>query len=175
VGITRWLALPQPPGFAELVDGGRTLIVTTGPELRVYDAPSMQLRFPPLPLPASPQRLLASKDGARVATSYGIAGSEGCQERVLIHDTHAGRRLPGTVLLPGALRHLEFSADHARLLVLGAPATATWVYATDTLKRIGEYPNDEFQPVNAAAFSRDQRNILLATMASETGLGEDSL
>jgi WD40 repeat protein len=175
VGITHWLALPQPPGFAELVDGGRTLVVTTGPELRVYDAPSMQLRFPPLPLPASPQRLLASADGARVATSYGIAGREGFQERVLVHDTHAGRRLPGTVQLPGALRHLEFSADHSRLLAVGAPTTATWVYATDTLQRIGEYPNDEFQPVFSAAFARNQRDILLVTMANESGLGEDSL
>ena len=175
VGITRWLALPQPPGFAELVDGGRTLIITTGPELRIYDARSMQLRFPPLPLPASPQRLLASTDGARVATTYGIAGRERFEEQLLIHDTHAGRRLPGSVLLPGSLRQLAFSADHARLLVVGAPATATWVYATDTLKRIGDYPNDEFQPVNAAAFARDQRDILLLTTASENSLGEDSL
>ncbi len=175
VGRTRWLVLPQPPGFAELADGGRTLIVTTGPELRVYDAPSLHLRFPPFPLPSSPQRLLVSTDGARVATSYGLSGPEGFQERVLVHDTRAGRRLPGTMLLPGALRRMDFSADHSRLLVLGPRQAATWVYVTDTLQRIGEYPHDEFQPVNAAAFARDRRDILLATIANENGLGANTL
>jgi hypothetical protein len=175
VGITPWLTLPQPPGFAELVDGGRTLVVTVGPELRVYDAPALRLRYPPLPLPASPQRLLASADGTRVVTTYGGSGTDGFHERLLVHDTRAGRRLPGTAQFPGALRRLAFSADHRRLLVLGATTTATWVYATDTLRRLGEYPHDDFQPVQGAAFARDQHDVLLVTLAHENGLGENTL
>jgi WD40 repeat protein len=171
IGLTPWLSLPQPPGFAELIDGGRTLVVTTGPELRIYDAPALRLRHPPLPLPASPQRLLASADGARLVTSYGSSDTTGFHEQLLVHDLRSGRRLPGTVGLPGPLERLAFSADHARLLVLGAPLSATWVFTTDSLQRIGEFPHDEFQPVYGAAFARDQHDILLVTMASQGGLG----
>ena len=173
-GITPWLTLPQPPGFAELIDGGRTLVVTTGPELRIYDAPSLRLRHAPLPLPASPQRLLVSADGARVATAYGDSDATGFHERILLHDLLAGRRLPVAAVLPGPLRWLQFSADHKRLLVVGAPTTATWVFATDTLRRIGEYASDEFQPVVAATFDSDQHDLWLATLAN-SGVGENSL
>jgi WD40 repeat protein len=173
-GITPWLTLPQPPGVAELVDGGRTLIVTSGSQLRVYDAPSLRLRHAPLPLPASPQRVLVSADGARLATSYGASDATGFHERILVHDLHLGRRLAVAAVLPGPLRSLQFSADHTRLLVGGAPSTATWLYATDTLRRIGEYTSDEFQPVVGAAFARDQHDIWLVTL-SNTSLGENSL
>jgi hypothetical protein len=173
-GVTAWLTLPQPPGFAELVDGGRTLIVTTGPQLRVYDAPGLHLRYPPLPLPASPQRLLVSTDGARLATTYGGWDANGFHERLLVHDLRSGRRLTVDAVLPGPLRILAFSADHTRLLVQGPPSIATWVYATDTLRRIGEHPSDEFQPVTWAAFARDQREIWLSTLASPES-GENSL
>ena len=69
-------------------------------------------------------------------------------------------------VLPGPLRTLAFSADHTRVLVGGPPSIATWVYATDTLRRIGEYPSDEFQPVTSAAFARDQHEVWLSTVAS---------
>jgi len=173
-GTTPWLTLPQPPGFAELIDHGRTLIVTTGPQLRIYDAPRMHLRYPPLPLPASPQRLLASTDGTRLVTTYGGSDAHGFHERLLIHDLRSGRRLPVTAVLPGALRTLAFSADHSRLLLGGTPSAATWVYATDSLRRIGEYPIDEFQPVTWAAFAHDQHDVWLATLANSE-LGENSL
>jgi WD40 repeat protein/predicted Ser/Thr protein kinase len=175
VGATPWLLLPQPPGFAELIDGGRTLVVTTGAQLRVYDAPAMRLRHAPVPLPASPQRLLASADGARIATTYGGSDTAGFGERLLVHDLRTGRRLPGTARLPGPLGRLEFSPDHARLLVRGGASDATWVYATDTLRRIGEYPHDEFEPVNDAHFAANPRDIWLATLASRNGLGDNAL
>jgi hypothetical protein len=174
-GITPWLSLAQPPGFAELIEDGHTLVVTVGPQLRIYDVPGLRLRHPPSPLPASPQRLLASSDGARVVTAYGYSDAAGFHERLLVHDLHTGRRLPVQAVLPGPLRYLEFSTDRRRLLVQGAPAIATWVFATDTLRRIGTYPDDGFQPVTRATFARDQHDIWLATVANEAGLGENRL
>ena len=173
-GASPWLTLPQPPGFAELIDDGRTLVVTSGPQLRVYDAPGLRLRYPPQALPASPQRLLASADGARLATTYGSSDATGFHEQVLIHDLRRGRRLPAAALLPGPLRALQFSADHTRLLIGGAPADAVWVYATDSLRRIGEYDSDPFQPVTGEAFARDQHDVWLATLANP-GTGENTL
>ena len=173
---TRWIALAQPPGFAELVDGGRTLLATVGPQLRIYDAPSLRLRFPPLALPDSPQRLLASDDGAQVLLGFaGSGGSTGLQERLQRYDLRTGRRLPGEVTLDGPLRMLALSANGSRLLAIGPPEGATTLFATDGMRKLADYPHDPFQPVVRGAFANDGRDLWLVSAAGDPRLGSDAL
>lgn len=172
---TPWLALPQPPGFAELVDGGRTLVATVGPSLRVYDAPAMRLRFAPIALPDSPQRLLASPDGTRVLLSFGGHGATGFEDRLRQYDLRRGMPLAGEADLPGPLRQLAWSADGSRLLAVGPAEAATDVLASIGLKRLAQYPHDAFQPVTWAAFVPGGHDLLLATHAPDPRLGNDVL
>jgi WD40 repeat protein len=171
---TRWLTLPQPPGFAELVDGGRTVLVTTGPQLRILDGESLRLRFAPIALPDSPQRLLANADGSRVVLSFGTRGEDGFEERLRIYDARNGRRLPGEAFLAGPLHMLVFSPGDKRVLAVGPADAATTVLATAGLRRLAEYPHDPFQPVLWAAFDRG-RDVMLVTHARDPRLGEDAL
>ncbi|MCJ0825477.1 WD40 repeat domain-containing serine/threonine protein kinase [Luteimonas sp. 50] len=170
-----WLELPQPPGFAELVDRGRTLLVTVGPSLRVYDVPSLRLRFAPIALPDSPQRLLASPDGGRVLLSFGGHGPVGFEDRLRQYDLRRGTRLAGDLALPGPLRQIAFSADGSRLLAVGPAEAATDVLAATRLGRLAQYPHDAFQPVTWAAFAPGRRDLLLATRAPDPRLGSDVL
>ena len=172
---TPWIELPQPPGFAELVDKGRTLLVTVGPELRIYDVPAMRLRFPPLALPNSPQRLLASPDGARAILSFGTHGATGFEDRLRQYDLRRGTRLPGEIALPGPLRQIAWSPDGMRLLAVGPAEAATDILAGAGLKRIAQYPHDAFQPVTWAAFAPGGRDLWLATRAPDARLGNDAL
>ena len=172
---TPWIELPQPPGFAELVDRGRTLLVTVGPSLRVYDAPSLRLRFAPIELPDSPQRLLASPDGMRVLLSFGGHGSTGFEDRLHQYELRRGTRLPGEASLPGPLRQLAWSADGTRLLAVGPAEAATDVLAGTGLEHLAQYPHDAFQPVTWAAFVPAGHDLLLATRAPDARLGNDVL
>lgn len=172
---TPWLTLPQPPGFAELVDGGRTLLVTIGPSLRIYDAPALRLRFPPIALPASPQRLLAAPDGTRVLLSFGGHGSQGFEDHLRQYDLRRGVALAGDASLPGPLRQLAYAADATRLLAVGPTEAATDVLAGRDLARIAQYPHDAFQPVTWAAFAPGGHGLLLATRAPDARLGSDVL
>jgi WD40 repeat protein len=171
----RWLRLPQAPGFAELVDGGRTLLVTLGPSLRVYDAATLHLRAPAIALPDTPQKLLASDDGARVLLTFGAHGSDGFEEHLRQFDLRHCRALAGETILPGPLRRLAYSADGARVLAVGTPDGATTVLGSDGLRRIGEFPHDPFQPVLWADFAADNRRVALVASAQDPRLGEDSL
>ena len=173
---TPWITLAQPPGFAELVDGGRTLLATVGPQLRVYDAPSLRLRFPPIALPDSPQRLLASDDGLQVLLGFaGSGGSTGLQERLQHFDLRTGRRLPGEIILDGPLRMLTLSADGRRLLAIGPPEGATTLFATKDMRKLADYPHDPFQPVVRGAFANDGRDLWLVSAAGDPRLGSDAL
>lgn len=172
---TPWLALPQPPGFAELVDHGRTLLVTVGPQLRVYDAPALRLRFAPIALPNSPQRLLASPDGGRVLLSFGGHGGNGFEDRLRQYELRRGAQLAGEVALPGPLRQIAWSPDGARLLAVGPAEAATDVLAGAGLERLAQYPHDPFQPVTWAAFAPTGHELLLATRAPDARLGNDML
>ena len=172
---TPWLALPQPPGFAELIEHGRTLLVTIGPSLRVYDAPALRLRFPPIALPNSPQRLLATPDGARVLLDFGGHGASGFEDRLRQYDLHRGVALAGEAVLPGPLRQLAYAPDGARLLAVGPTEAATDILAGNGLKRIAQYPHDAFQPVTWAAFAPGGHDLLLATRAPDPRLGSDVL
>ena len=175
ISLTPWLGLPQPPGFAELVDRGRSLLVTTGPQLRVYDSTTMRLRFPPIALANSPERLLASADGSRALLTFGGGSDQGFVEHLQVFDLSKGTRLPGEASLPGQLRHLAFSADHERVLAVGPTEAMTIVFATDNLHQIGTYVHDPFQPVQWADFAATGNDVLLVTLATDPRLGNNAL
>lgn len=172
---TPWLALPTPPGFAELVEGGRTLVVTVGAHLHVYSARDMRPRFAPLPLPASPQRFLASPQGTRLLLGFGGRGQAGFEDRLRQYDLQRGVELPGTARLRGPLRQLAYSRDGSRLLAVGPADAATDVLAGTDLAPLAQYPHDPFQPVAWAAFASAGSGLLLATRAPDARLGEDLL
>jgi len=151
----RWLQLPQPPGFAELVDGGRTLALTIGPRLAFHDARTLAGLGAPLELPASPERFAIDAAGTRIALLFGGSGIDGFEERLQLFDAHSGRRLPGEAKLAGPQRRLAFSPDGTRLLAVGPPDAATLVFDTRGLQRVGEFPHDPYQPVAWADFDPD--------------------
>ena len=172
---TSWIKLPQPPGFAELLDGGRLLVVTIGPQLRIFDAATMKLRVPPIALVDSPQRLLANADGSRVLLSFGGSGPDGFQERLQLYNARTGMQLPGEAVLRGPLRHLAFSADNARILAVGPTEGSTLVLSSTGLRRIGEYPHDPDEPVKWADFAAVGDDVLLLTGVTDARLGSDTL
>lgn len=172
---TPWIKLSQPPGFAELLDGGRLLMVTVGPQLRVYDAATLKLRLPPIALVNSPQRLLANADGSRVLLSFGGSGPDGFQERLQLYNARTGMQLPGEAVLRGPLRHLAFSTDSARILAVGPAEGSTLVLSSTGLHRIGEYPHDPDAPVKWADFASAGDDVLLVTGATDVRLGNDTL
>ena len=172
--ISPWLRLPQPPGFAELLDSGRLLVVTSGAQLRIYDAKTLQLRSPVLALGDSPERLLANADGTRVLLAFGGSGPDGFQERLQLYNARTGMRLPGEAVLHGPLRHLEFSADNSRILVVGPADGSTIVLASTGLRRIGEFPHDPDEPVKWASFSDIGVQVALVTGATDVRSGGDT-
>lgn len=174
-GIGDWTELPQRPGFAEVVGKGQILLVTTAEELRVYDAATMRLRSPAIPLPSSPQRMVASADGSVAVLTYPDSGPDGFLERLEVFDIRAGRRLPGTIDLGGPLRLLKLSRDNSRLLATGERNDSTVVLETRGLKRLGTYPHDETAPVLSAAFALDSDAIWLVVRDDDARLGADTL
>jgi WD40 repeat protein len=175
VSLGPWLQLPQPPGFAELLDRGRLLVLSVGPELRFYQAPGLQPRFRPIPLPASPERLLANADGSRVVLAFGDRGKDGFGERLMVFDGQSGRRLAGEVVLPGQLRRLALSHDSSRMLAVGVADAETTVLSVSGLRTLGAYPHDPFEPVIWADFSATGKDVLLVTRAQDSRLGSDKL
>ena len=178
--LTRWLDLAQPPGFAELLDSGRLLVVTVGPQLCIYDAATLHLRFAPIALANSPQRLLANVDGSRLLISFGGHGPDGFQERLQLFNARTGSRLPGEAVLHGPLRHFSFSADSARILAVGPNEGSTFVLASAGLRQLAEYPHDPYEPVKWADFAGETKgstsdDVLLVTSATDARLGNDTL
>ncbi len=173
---TPWLTLAQPPGFAELVDDGRTLVVTVGPQLQVYDVPELRPRFAPIALPNSPQRLLASVDGTRVLLTFTAGGgATGMQEHIRQYDLRNGMPVPGAASVPGPLRMLAYSADGERLLAVGPDDATTTAWVSTGMRKLGEYPHDPFQPVRWGAFADPAQDLWLVMAADDARLGSDAL
>lgn len=177
---TPWLSLAQPPGFAELVGDGRTLVVTVGPQLRIYDAPpsnapALRQRTVPIALPNSPQSLLVSRDGRRALLDFGVPHESGYGNQLQLYDLVTGRRLPGEVVLQGPLLMLAFSPDGQRIVAIGPTEGATTVLDAQPLRVVGEYPHDPFQPVVGADFSMNGRDLLMVTRADDPRFGGDAL
>ncbi len=174
-GAEAWTELPQAPGFAQLLDQGHLLVSSLGPQLQVYDLPSLQPRYPALALPSSPQRMLASPNGSIGIFSLGDKQGNEFVERLWAFDLRSGRRLPGEVVLPGPLRLLSFDPRARRLLVVGPAEGATTVLELPSLRLLAEYPHDPFEPVQWAAFSADDASVLLVRRAMDPRLGSDAL
>ncbi len=171
---TEWIELPQPPTYAELVDAGRTIIVVTGRELRVYDAATLRLRQPAIAISGAPQHLLARDDGSLVVLTFGDDGTQGLEERIEAWDLAGGGRLAGTAVRTGPLQ-LAFSPDHARLLATGPRATQTTVFDLPALGLVGTYAHDPDTYVAWARFDLVGRNLVIAERAMDPVISDDAL
>ncbi|MBS0192900.1 MAG: protein kinase [Proteobacteria bacterium] len=173
-GLSPWLELPQPPGFALPLDAGRELLVTTGPQLRGYDSATRKPLFAPVALPDSPERLLVSPDDSRVLLSFGASSDHGFVEHMQLYDARHGQRLRADARSVGPYGRLAFSRDGSRLLAIGPPSAQTEVFDGKDLHRIGALPNDPYQPVQWGDFDADG-SVWLVTRAGDTRLGSDVL
>jgi WD40 repeat protein len=170
---TRWIELPQPVDFADLVDGARTLIATAGAEIYVFDAVTMTPRYPAIKLAANPQRLVISEDGASIVLAYGHTGARGFEERLETYDLRTGQRRLADATVSGPLRQLELSADGSKVLTTGPAHGATDVFETTTLRHIGTYPHDARTPVVWAAFDSGSGKVLLITRSEDDPRADD--
>ncbi|HEY8010578.1 MAG TPA: WD40 repeat domain-containing serine/threonine-protein kinase [Rudaea sp.] len=171
---TPWVDLPQPVGFAELVDGAKTLVASAGPQLFVFDAATMKPRYPPLALRANPMRLAASADGAFVVLAFGHNGKSGFEENLESYDLRTGKLRVGGATVKGPLRQLELSPDASRLLATGPPDGSTEIFDSATLQRLGAYPHDAQRPVLWATFTADATQVWLVTRNVDDTLSDNA-
>ncbi|MGD2168135.1 MAG: serine/threonine-protein kinase, partial [Gammaproteobacteria bacterium] len=171
--MTRWLELPQPPGYAEIIDQGRLLLLSVGAELRAYDTTTLNPRYAPVPLPQTPQRFLTHDDGRQVLLSFGGHGRNGHQEMLQHFDGIAGRRLPGEAVLDGPMLRYAFSPDGRRLAAVGARDGITSVFDSEELRPVAEFPHDPFEPVVWAEFHDE--DLLLLVRPVDPQLGDAGL
>ncbi|MGH8029177.1 MAG: hypothetical protein ACREO3_04485, partial [Arenimonas sp.] len=169
-----WRSIEQPPGLAAVLADG-TVAATIGPTLQAFDAATLAPRGAPIDLPASPQRMLASPDGARVVLTFGAHGSEGPQEILRVFDLGAPRALPGEARVPGPVLQLAWSADGTRVLAVGPPEGATTLFAVDGLRELARYENDPFEPVQGAAHAPTGGAVWMVTRTSDPRFGGDAL
>jgi WD40 repeat protein len=165
--VTDWIRLPQPVLFAELVDGARTLVAICGHMLYVFDARTMQPRYAPIDLPATPQDLAVDDIGETLLLPFGHNGEQGFEERIVTVALATGdiRELADHV--SGPIRQLAFSPDGRDILVVGPPNAETQVYDAKTRQRVGAYAHDREQPVLAAQFTADSKMAWLVTRSTE--------
>jgi WD40 repeat protein len=169
-----WLSFESPPNYAELLDGGRLLVVTVAAKLHAFDAMTLVPRYAPIPLPSSPQRFMSSHDGRYVMLSFGEHGPpSGHLDRLRVIDVRRGEWLFGDVALEGPTRRFAFSSDDARILAIGPEQGVTSVLARDGLTVLAEYPHDPFEPVVAADFRGP--DVLLLTQAPDLHYGRSRL
>jgi WD40 repeat protein len=161
---TSWLPLPPPIAFAELVDRSRTLVAVARTTLHVLDAATLARTRTSVPLRATPQRFTVSADGRLAALSFGHNGASGLEERIEIRDLAGGARIGADdIVVKGPLRHMALSPDAARLLTVGPDDGSTDVFDTRTLARVGRFGHDPTEPVIAASFTADSRELWLVT------------
>lgn len=170
----RWLALAQPPGFAELAFDGSMLVATVGASLQRFDAHTMAPRGEPIALPQTPQRFLLSGDGQRVFLSFPERDADGFAERLKAWDLADGRQLPGEIVLKGPLQQLAH-AGAGRLVAVGPADGATTVLDAASLRAIDHWPHDPFEPVVAAGAIPDHDALWLLARADDPRLGRDTL
>jgi WD40 repeat protein len=164
---TPWIELPQPVSFAELIDGGRTLIAASGTQLTIFDRATMQPRYAPIELGNSPMRLVASAGSNTAVLSFPEKALTGFAERLESFDLRNGRRQAEPVVVTGPLRQFELSPDGARLLATGSAQTPTLVFDARTLHRIGAYAHSPTTPVMWASFARGTDALFLVTRSDD--------
>lgn len=164
--IANWKQLGAPPGFAELVDEGRTLIVTSGAALHILDAGTLHPRHPAIALEATTERLLVSGDSRWAVATHSVNVGDGVQEALQLVDLENARLVGGELRVRGPLRRLAFSGDSSRLLALGPPDDDLAVFTVPAWERIGTYAQDETQPIAWADFDANGL-VVLATRAPD--------
>ena len=174
LGRGPWRALPQPPGFLEVLRQGRQLVFTAGAGLHGWGLDSWAARHAPVALPATPQRLVASDDGSRLLLGFAGHGERGMEERLWLLDAATGQRLAEHRGLPGPLRRLDFDAGGGRVLALGALDGVTTVLDGRSLEVLDEFAHDPHAPVQWAAFGHGQE-VLLVTRAADPRMARDQL
>ncbi|HSC11987.1 MAG TPA: hypothetical protein VLC97_13515, partial [Rhodanobacteraceae bacterium] len=167
---TEWLALPQPIRFAELVDGGRTLLATSGHALHVIDGASGRERRAPIDLPANPMRFAVAPDGSSAVLTFGI-NAGGFGERLIAIDPASGERL-GEALVHGPLHQFELSPDGRRLLAITLDRGSVDVFDMPTLRNIGTLAQDRDRPVVWGAFAGEQ--VWLLARDAEDAIARDA-
>ena len=164
---TDWMRLPQPVLFAELVDGARTLVAICGHMLHVFDARTMQPRYAPIELPATPQDLAVDNVGATLLLAFGHNGERRFEERIVTVALATGDIREFVDHVSGPIRRLGFSPDGRDVLVVGPSDAETQVYDAKTRQRVGVYAHDREQPVLAAQFTADSKMAWLVTRSTE--------
>ncbi len=174
--VTPWMEFAQPPGFAELVAGGSTLIVTVGAKLHVFDVPSLVNRYAAIPVSDTPQQLVVSADGRWLLLAFGVSGgSTGLSQRLQLFDLMTGEAMPGEALLAGPLRTISFSPDASRVLAVGPAEDVSTLLAVPGLKEVASYPHDPFQPVVWGSIAPVGGSVWLVTSAQDARLGDDQV
>ena len=104
---------PQPIGFAALSADAKTLVTSSGRELRAIDWRRGRLRFPPLALPNSPMKLAI--DPRAVASMPATASNAGAPltEAVSVFSLDDGRALAAPIEVPDGMTTLLPSPDGA--------------------------------------------------------------
>jgi serine/threonine protein kinase/WD40 repeat protein len=164
---TPWVALPQPIGFAELVDGGRTLVVASGTQVYVFDAATMRQRRAPMAVANTPMRLVASAAGDTVVVGWSEASRDGFTERLQSFDLRNGHASGAGVRVRGPLRQFELSPDGKRLLAIGPVDGWTQVFDAHTLKSLGAFKHQQGNPVIWASFRPAASSLLLLTRRTD--------
>lgn len=174
--VTSWMEFAQPPGFAELLAGGSTLVVTIGAKLHVFDVPSLAVRYPAIALSDTPQQLVASADGRWLLLAFGVSGGPtGLSQRLRVFDLMTGQAMPGEAVLAGPLRTISFSADASRVLAVGPAEDVSTLLAVPGLKEVASYPHDPFQPVVWGSIAPAGGSVWLVTSAQDARLGDDQV
>jgi WD40 repeat protein len=169
-----WLTFESPPTYAEMLDGGRLLVVTAGTKLHAFDTATLAPRYAPVSLPGSPQRFVRSPDGRYVLLSFGEHRPPlGHVERLRLFDVRRGEWQPGDPVLAGPTRRFALSPENARIVAVGPQEGVTTVLARDGLQVLAEYPHDAFEPVVWAEFSGS--DVWLLTHAPDLRYGRDRL
>lgn len=151
-----WATLPQEPGFSELTSDGRTLVVSTGPELHIFDAASMKLRFPPIKLVSSPLRMAIHPGAESVIVSYAHNRTGTMKETVLGVSLATGQVLGSLPDIPGPLRRMDFSPNGKRLLIFGTNPQRLVLVSTPSMKITASFEPDPGNRIAAAAVNGDK-------------------
>ncbi len=162
---TPWVELEQPLSFAELIDGGHTLITTSGTRMIIFDGETMKQRHAPIELGDSPMRLAATRGSGNVVLSFPERAGAGFSERLETIDLLNGQRHVSSnpLIVAGPLRQFDMSADGERLLTTGPAQAQTQVFDAHTLRPVGVYPHDPKMPVVWSAFAPAAHHISLMT------------
>lgn len=110
------MAHPQPVSLATFTPDGRTLITVAGRTLRAFDWHSGRVRFAPIVLANSPQRVAIAPDSRTLLVTTSGYRNDRHHELAATFDLQSGAALASDVAIPGPLHGLRFSRDGRRLV-----------------------------------------------------------